>query len=510
MSPILTRVALAVPFLSLVAAPAAAQCALSITPLSIAAPLPFGSLVNRTLLWDPDGPGPAPESLVVAGFFQTAGGVPCNSVARLDLATGTWSAFGQGVAYEVIGAAAAPNGDLVVGGLVGFNQGRVDVWDGATWTTLPTFDGAVWSVAVLPNGDIVAGGDFTLAGGVACQRVARWNGTAWNAMGAGLVSRPRRMQVRPDGTLLAGAPHTGSGLPGDPAMASWNGTAWSGVAADPVVQPALVQDFFVRPNGNILIAGGLIFLSPTPVFAQVAEWSGAAWSPLGGGVNGPALSIAEAPDGSVLAAGFFTQAGGVAVNNLARFDGVAWTAVAGGLGAGPTHQVFDQVATPQGDVFFGGFFGNPPSAPTENLAVVRSSCPGTTSPFGQAGSGSAGQLLLAPANLPWIGGTFFAAAAQFAPNSLAISAIGFSTASVPMSSIFPQAFPGSTLLLVPDRTIDSVILGGATLVQIPIPDLAVLVGFRFYLQTFGIEFSPGGVLTGIVSSNALDLTIGQF
>src|SRR6185369_15404503 len=36
-------------------------------------------------------------------------------------------------------------------------------------------------LTVMPNGDVVAGGAFTQAGGVAVETVARWNGTTWLA-----------------------------------------------------------------------------------------------------------------------------------------------------------------------------------------------------------------------------------------------------------------------------------------------------------------------------------------
>ena len=37
------------------------------------------------------------------------------------------------------------------------------------------------------KGDLIAAGSFTLAGGVAVHNIARWNGSEWKAMGAGLT-----------------------------------------------------------------------------------------------------------------------------------------------------------------------------------------------------------------------------------------------------------------------------------------------------------------------------------
>lgn len=41
----------------------------------------------------------------------------------------------------------------------------------------------VSALAVLPNGDLVAGGEFDIAGGVSANKIARWDGTAWYGMG---------------------------------------------------------------------------------------------------------------------------------------------------------------------------------------------------------------------------------------------------------------------------------------------------------------------------------------
>ena len=45
--------------------------------------------------------------------------------------------------------------------------------------------GQVYALLPLPNGDLVVGGAFSTAGGVAVSNVARWDGASWSALGSG-------------------------------------------------------------------------------------------------------------------------------------------------------------------------------------------------------------------------------------------------------------------------------------------------------------------------------------
>ena len=36
------------------------------------------------------------------------------------------------------------------------------------------------------NDSLIVGGDFTSAGGIAALNIAKWNGSSWSALGAGL------------------------------------------------------------------------------------------------------------------------------------------------------------------------------------------------------------------------------------------------------------------------------------------------------------------------------------
>src|SRR5262249_10971974 len=50
---------------------------------------------------------------------------------------------------------------------------------------LPGTDGSVYALTVY-NGNMIAGGSFTIAGGVIANSIAQWNGTSWRPLGSGM------------------------------------------------------------------------------------------------------------------------------------------------------------------------------------------------------------------------------------------------------------------------------------------------------------------------------------
>jgi hypothetical protein len=79
----------------------------------------------------------------------------------------------------------------------------------------------VYALTTLPNGDLIAGGDFTTAGGVPANRIARWNGSAWSALGSGMNSDVYALTTLPSGDLIAGGGFTTAGGVVAPYIARW-------------------------------------------------------------------------------------------------------------------------------------------------------------------------------------------------------------------------------------------------------------------------------------------------
>jgi hypothetical protein len=140
------------------------------------------------------------NEVFVGGYFTWAGGVSANYVARFNTQTNTWSTLGTGSQNGVnnwVYALAVSGNEVFVGGLFtsagGVSANRVARFNTLTntWSALGTgssngVSGPVFALAVVGN-EVVVGGNFTSAGGVSANRVARFNTqtNTWSSLGTG-------------------------------------------------------------------------------------------------------------------------------------------------------------------------------------------------------------------------------------------------------------------------------------------------------------------------------------
>ncbi len=96
-----------------------------------------------------------------------------------------------------------------------------------------------------------------------------------------------------------------------------------------------------------------LWLGAAAAVADDSRWD-PGFSPAGNGFNGNVLAMAMF-QGDLYVGGSFTQAGGVTLNNLARWDGQSWSAVGNGSGNGVSAPVLS-LAVHQGVLYIGGIF----------------------------------------------------------------------------------------------------------------------------------------------------------
>jgi len=147
--------------------------------------------------YDPDGPGPARERLIVGGAFLSIGGVAADYIAQWN--GQQWSSLGNGLtnsAYSMAvldedGAGPGLPALFVTGNFShagGLPVNGIAKWDGTNWTPVGAgagLDGTGFALAVFNDTisggwapALYVGGNFDFAGGVACPNLARWGGVA--------------------------------------------------------------------------------------------------------------------------------------------------------------------------------------------------------------------------------------------------------------------------------------------------------------------------------------------
>ncbi len=373
--------------------------------------------------------------LYVAGEFVSMDNVTARNVVRWDgaawhplangLADFSWEGDALGDAGTVYSLAVEGNTLYAAGdfdaadnpnGLLRVNN--VARWDGAQWNALgdgitgeTSWDnGTIYAVDV-DGGSVYVGGNFIQAGGQPASNIARWNNGSWQPLGDGLTAEfaPFKMveTILADGAdLYVGGEFDYAGGSDAPVLAHWDGASWAAMADDierfgkgevhalalapdglyvggefTTINDLLTYNIALKDDAGWHALGqgvtqGEVGETPGSVYAldtdaagrvyiggnlktaggirvnNVAMWDGQAWSPLGEGVDGDVRALVAVGD-DVYVAGNFTKAGNVVANRVARWNRVSgqWSA----LGSGINENVY-ALAYANGLLYAGGNF----------------------------------------------------------------------------------------------------------------------------------------------------------
>ncbi len=228
-----------------------------------------------------------------------------------ELRSGRWVSIG-GALPPVNDLAFDRTGRLwAVGGEQTGYVGRLA--DNNIFTTVDsTFNGPIFRLDFAPTaaagtaGELLVGGAFTQRGTQVLNRIARWNGSRWFALGSGLSSFVLAIEYGSQGiyasTLDEG---TGSRF----VLGKWNGTAWTELATPQagISNAADVSFSTLLERGGRLIAGGSGELDDGS--AGVFLYDGTRFRGLGGGLNAIFVEAVAVDKGSVWVAGGVTAVG---------------------------------------------------------------------------------------------------------------------------------------------------------------------------------------------------------
>lgn len=390
--------------------------------------------------------------------------------------------------------AALPNGDVLAGGnysVSASNDASVLRWNGTAWSPLGTPVSLPTAIAALPNGDVVIGLDNVYSG------LRYWDGASWSLLGGTVAGRVYALSRLANGDLIAGGDFTTAGGVPAQSIARWNGTAWSALGGG---YSGAVRAVLQLQNGDLVVTG-----QPSWSGSTVHRWDGNTWTPLGSSANGTVFALLELPNGDILAGGSFTSIDGQAAANVARWDGASWSEFAGGTDGA----VKALAMRADGELFVGGYFHHVGGVLSAHAARARSGCPAIAANIVTACTGRSGPLALEATALAWIGATYRLKATGFAGNALAASVVGFSLPGIPLSAIHPAALPNCHLYASSDFVRLATPMGGMVLDSIVVPEVPALIGVRFFQQFLQAEFGTGGAFA-LSSSNGLDVTVGAF
>jgi hypothetical protein len=276
------------------------------------------------------------KRLYAAGSFTTIGGVDANHIARWSGTE--WERLDSGLNGIVRALAVFDDGSgvqLYAGGeftLAGdvFSVGLAR-WNGSEWSAIDTGlypENYVSALCVFDDGTgpaLYVGGGFSGDGAHGLRYLSRWNGgSSWTNVGTPPDGDVLSLVALDDGTgraLYAGGSFYNAGGVVVSHVAKWNGTAWSALGSG---TSSSSGDSFVTSlaafddgSGPELYAGGFFMSAGGVTVNRIARWDGSTWSALANGVGGLGATVRglvvfeDGVDGSpdLFALGTFSQSG---------------------------------------------------------------------------------------------------------------------------------------------------------------------------------------------------------
>lgn len=293
-----------------------------------------------------------------------------------------WAQVGPNITDFIYDLAFSPAGILYVA-----TQDSLAWWDAAGTSWVIVQEGLNDAVRIAFQGtDVILAGSFTQIDGVCASGIARWDGSAWSAIGgpAHSVNGPVLAVAGPaENDLYLGGNFTCvAGAASNP-VAHWNGALLEPVGEgltgiiydlayanerlyavgdftstlDPDIEDAAYLDDGVwKPLGEALPAGNLVFriaVSGDDVFINREAYTGLVlyntvlyldgneWQQAGGDFDGMVQALAI-QDGKVYAGGTFDAIGDEAFGSIAYWNGTKWNALGDGI---PCDNYYDGVNT---------------------------------------------------------------------------------------------------------------------------------------------------------------------
>ncbi|HQQ62815.1 MAG TPA: thrombospondin type 3 repeat-containing protein [Pseudomonadales bacterium] len=337
---------------------------------SLDASFNLGTGVNSqvsTVVTQPDG------KLVIGGYFMSVNGVTRNRIARLNSDGSLDASFnpGGGTDMGVSTLAVQPDGKVLIGGnftvagAISRNRiARLNT-DGsldAGFNPGTGANGTVRALVLQLDGKVVIGGDFTSVNGVSSNYIARLNAdgsldTGFNP-GAGVVSYVYALALQSDGKVLLGG-YFVNGVTHQ-CLARLNADGSLDAGFNPDTSPCGVYALAVQPDGKVVVGGDSSIMNGVPRISIArlnTDGSPDAGFNPGTGANGTITAIVVQADGKVVLGGSsFNAVNGVPRTRIARLNADGSLDTGFNPGSGTDSYVYALALQSDGRLILGGNF----------------------------------------------------------------------------------------------------------------------------------------------------------
>ena len=283
------------------------------------------------------------NNVYAVGQFTNAGGVPANNIAKWNPNTSTWSALTSGLNDNVESIAIDSLNNVYVGGYFtsagGVPVNNIAKWNPntSTWSALTSgINYVTLSIAIDSADNVYVGGQFTTAGGVSAKNIAKWNPntSTWSALGTGTNTganiNVKTVAIDSVNNVYIGGTFTttAAGVPAN-YIAKWNPNTsiWSALGSGLTTTDVFLAAYSIAIDSlNNVYAGGYFTTAGDVSANYIAKWNPntSIWSALdngltGGGTYNRVSSIGIDSANNLYVAGAFTTAGTIPANNIAKW-----------------------------------------------------------------------------------------------------------------------------------------------------------------------------------------------
>lgn len=195
--------------------------------------------------------------------------------------------------------------------------------NGYTFTQVGAgFNGPVYAL-VFYNGELYAGGNFTMSGATPVNYIAKWDGATWQTVGGGSNFLVTAMAVYQSELCAGGQFGNASGVLNTKGIAKWNGAVWSTVGGGTSGFSINLQALEVY-NNELYAGGNFTNMGGTPADG-LAKWNGSTWTAIGCG--GGQVFDFEVYNNKLFTVGNIPSIGGNSMYHLCFYDGANWVSV---------------------------------------------------------------------------------------------------------------------------------------------------------------------------------------